>query len=204
MNQMQHDFMGGPVARDFGGVLGTPFRVFLLNGVIEKTNEAGKIVAEITDLPGLISSIVQSRVLHPRKLSGDDLKYIRTALRMRSHEVADALDISAEHYSRCETGTKTLSATNEKFFRMYAFLEMGSRNSALVDDAIDQGAISPERAKEAMEAFRKVFFDMKVQHIYSVDSELEFRFCRRANQDVCCGDDDGKWRSGPASDAEAA
>ena len=91
---MQHDYADGPVAQDYGELLGTPFKVFLANGVVEKVDEkTGKVMTEITDLPGLIACILQARVLHPRKLSGDDLKFIRVALRLRSAEVAEILDV---------------------------------------------------------------------------------------------------------------
>jgi len=94
---MQHDYVDSPVAQDYVELLGAPFKVFLVNGVVEKVDEkTGKVMTEITDLPGLIACILQARVMHPRKLSGNDLKFIRGALRLRSVEVADILDISPE------------------------------------------------------------------------------------------------------------
>jgi DNA-binding transcriptional regulator YiaG len=194
MNQMQHDFVGSPVAQDFAEVLGTPFKVFLSNGFVERPNSAGKVMVEIDDLKGLILAVVRSRALHPRKLSGDDLKFFRASLCMRSNEVAEALDLTPEHYSRCETGTKTLSSSAEKLYRMYAFLQASCQDRSIHDDP--PAPTTPEQAMEAMEAFRKVFFDMKIQHVYSVEVELELHFVRRANE--CCpadGDDDGKWRN---------
>jgi DNA-binding transcriptional regulator YiaG len=195
MNQMQHDFDAGPVAQDFGEVLGAPFKVWLANGFVETPNSAGELTVEIEDMKGLILMVVRSRALHPRKLSGDDLKFFRTSLCMRSNEIADALDVTPEHYSRCETGTKTLSSSAEKFYRMYAFLEASCKDKSLHD--APPVAATPEQAKEAMEAFRKVFFDLKIQHVYPVGEELEFHFVRRTRE--CCpannGDDDGKWRN---------
>ena len=129
---MQHDYADSPVAQDYGELIGVPFKVFLTNGVVEKVDEkTGKVMTEITDLPGLITCILQTRVLHPRKLSGDDLKFIRVALRLRSAEVADILDVSPEHYSRCETGTKTLSTSTEKFYRMRVFLQAVCKDKAI-------------------------------------------------------------------------
>lgn len=195
MNQMQHDFVGGPVAQDFGEVLGAPFKVFLSNGVLTKFKK-GKAMTEIDDLPGLIVSVVQSRALHPRKLSGEDLKFFRTALCKRSNEIAEALDLTPEHYSRCETGTKTLSSSTEKFYRMYSFLEAGCKDKALQDAPPVE--CNSEQAKEALDAFRQVFLNMKIHHIYPVGEELEFHFIRRARRaSECCpasGDDDGKWQ----------
>jgi DNA-binding transcriptional regulator YiaG len=190
---MQHDFVPGPVAQDFGEILGTPFKVYLANGFVERPNAAGKVSVEINDLKGLILMVVRSRALHPRKLSGDDLKFFRTSLCMRSNEIANALDVTPEHYSRCETGIKTLSSSAEKFYRMYAFLEASCKDKSLRD--APPIAATPEQAKEAMDAFRKVFFDMKIQHVYPVGEDLEFHFIRRTRE--CCAADgeDGKWRN---------
>src|SRR5579864_6703873 len=201
---MQHDLVGSPVAQDYGPMIGTPFKVFLSNGVEEKLDKnTGKIMTEIVDLPGLIASILESRVLHPRKLSGDDLKYIRSALHMRSAEVASVLDVSPEHYSRCEAGTKTLSPSGEKFFRMYVFLQAACKHTA-VQERLSKKKQEPvdcnsEKAKEALEAFRRIFTEMKIQHIFDADDELAFYFSWGARevgkQDADCGKDDGKWRT---------
>jgi hypothetical protein len=108
---MQHDCWGGgsPVAGHYyAESLGAPFKIYLTNGVETKVI-LGKTVTSIIDLPGLITAVVQSRVLHPRKLSGPDLKYIRSALCLKSKELAAALDLSPEHYSRLENGERTMS-----------------------------------------------------------------------------------------------
>jgi DNA-binding transcriptional regulator YiaG len=195
MNQMQHDFVARSVAQDFGEVLGAPFRVYLSNGVKETANAAGKVTVEIEDLKGLILMVVQERALHPRKLSGDDLKFFRTSLCMRSNEVADALDLTPEHYSRCETGIKTLSSSTEKLYRMYAFLQASCKDKAIHD--APPVPVTSEQADEAMDAFRTVFLGLKIEHIYAVGEELEFHFIRRVRRtsECCAGDDEGKWRN---------
>jgi hypothetical protein len=195
---MQHDSADSLVAQDYGEILGTPFKVFLSNGVEEKISEVTrKIATEIVDLPGLIALTLQSRVLHPRKLSGDDLKYIRSALHMRSADVADVLDVSPEHYSRCEAGTKTLSTSSEKYFRMYVFLQAASKHTAVQEALKKKGALqcSPEEAKETLEAFKRVFLEMKIQHIFPAEDVLEFSFCRGLGEQCADrGREDGKWR----------
>jgi DNA-binding transcriptional regulator YiaG len=202
VNQMQHDFVASPVAQDYGKMIGTPFKVFLSNGVEEKLNDVTRRVAtEIADLPGLIASILKARVLHPRKLSGDDLKYIRSALRMRSAEVAVVLEVSPEHYSRCETGVKTLSSTSEKFFRMYVYLQASYKNLAVQEELSkmkkENLQCTPEEAQAAVQAFQRVFLEMKIQHIFKAGDDLEFSFYRGARRDNECPDcgNDGKWRT---------
>ncbi len=203
MSQMQHDFDGGPVARDFSTLLGTPFKVFLSGGVSEHIDtKTGEIDIEITDAPGLIAAIVQARALHPRKLSGDDLKFIRSALCLRSNEVAVAIDASPEHYSRCETGAKTLSADKEKFYRMYVCLAAIFKDKSLQEKlskeyVIEKSMNSPSKEKthEAMKAFRKIFLDLKLDYIHPIEDEIEFHFYRHEiDMPTTCGDD-GKWTS---------
>ena len=141
MNQMQHDFIGSPVAKDYSGLLGTPFKVFLSNGVAVKFNKiTRKEITDFTDLPGLIATIVKSRVMHPRKLSGEDLKYIRSALALKSSVVAKALDMTPEHYSRCENGTKTFSSAAEKFYRMFVYLGASCRDKDLLEKTKEERA----------------------------------------------------------------
>src|ERR1700738_2011503 len=122
---MQHDFKdGGPVAGHyFAKSLGAPFKVYLANGVETKIDPiSGKAMTSIIDLPGLIAAVVRSRVSHPRKLAGDDLKFIRSALHLKSKGLAAALELSPEFYSRCESGHKAMSPTTEKLYRGYAYL----------------------------------------------------------------------------------
>jgi hypothetical protein len=77
---------------------------------------------------------------------------------------------------------------------MYSFLEAGCKNKCLHE--APPAEPKPEQAREALEAFYKVFLDMKILHIYPIGEALEFHFVRRTKE--CCpanGDDDGKWRS---------
>lgn len=200
MNQMQHDLVGGPVAQDYTSLLGTPFKVFLSNGVTVKSNTiTRKEKTEITDLPGLIAALVKARVMHPRKLSGEDLKYIRSALALKSSEAAKALDMTPEHYSRCEHSVRALSSAAEKFYRMFVYLEASRRDKSIseMSKAEKAKAIDAETAKKAIDAFQKVFLEMKIQHIYSAEDVLEFCFFRRECVPECegCEDDDGEWQS---------
>lgn len=216
MNQMQHDLVRSPVAKDYGDIIGTPFKVFLVNGVEEKFDSAtGKTKMEIIDLPGLICSILQCRALHPRKFSGDDLKFMRSALQMKSSELAEKLDVSPEHYSRCESGSKTLSTASEKFLRMFVFLQATSKNKFLLDHIQEQRSLKAEdpeklkeEAKEAVEAFKSLFFDMKIENICLAGDKLSFSFLRkpRCEHDECedCGnkeDVNAKWRKEPEKKA---
>src|SRR4051794_6434984 len=116
---MQHDPTDGPVAdHDYGRVIGAPFVVYLKNGVTTERNPiTGKTVISITDPAGLMAAIVRSRVLHPQKLTGPDLKFIRAALGLKAKTLAERLELTPEFYSRCEVGHKVMSGPTEKVYR---------------------------------------------------------------------------------------
>lgn len=202
MNLMQHDFQSGLVAeRDYGPVLGTPFGVFISEGVSERKEPAsGEIITDFVDLPGLIAVMVQSRVMHPRKLSGDDLKYIRSALCLKSKDVAQMVEMSAEHYSRCENGAKAMSAEKEKFYRMVVFLKSFEKRRDLHDRLsreallVEARKIDSKKAEKAMTAFSRIFLDMKLSTVYPVGERLAFHFYRGTHSDDnSCGDNDQDW-----------
>lgn len=202
MNQMmQHDSGGrgsSPVADHYDAkALGAPFKVYLTDGVETKLDSVtGKPVTSITDLPGLIAAVVRSRVLHPRKLSAADLRFIRSALCMKSKKLAAAVDLTAEHYSRCEAGSKTMSITTEKVYRCYVYLLSFARNRDIRDfiEKHKNEAVPPEEGKKALAAFRKIFIEMKISPVFDPAEELEFIFSRRVRpENNPCGEDDAEW-----------
>lgn len=69
----------------------------------------------------------------------------------------------------------------------------------------DKIVCKPEDAKEALDAFRSVFVDMKIQHIFPAGDVLEFSFSRHTRHDdehlVDGGKDDGKRRKEPERQA---
>jgi len=202
MNEiMQHDLAGsGPVAGHYHAKsIGSPFEVYLTNGFeITPDPASGKMMTSITDLPGLMAAIVQSRVSHPRKLSGADLKFIRSALCLQSKALARALELTPEHYSRCETGQKTMSIATEKVYRGYVFVASVLRDKNILD-AVRLGPrkeVTPDDAQKALEAIRKLFFDLRISPVFDVSEELKFVFSRRCpDEGRPCGDDDAQWKN---------
>jgi hypothetical protein len=196
---MQHDDFGagGPVAGHYlADKLGAPFKVYLASGVLRAPDPvSGKITTDITDLPGLIAAVVRSRVLHSRKLSGADLRFIRQGLCLKSKTLAAAVDLTPEHYSRCETGQKTMSAATEKVYRCYTCLLTFARDQEVQHMIREQRAgkakpVSTETGQKALAAFQKLFFEMEINPVYDPDEELEFTFWRRCPGHSPCGDDD--------------
>src|SRR6266851_2551895 len=85
--------------------LGAPFKVTLWGCVtlgIDPATAEEKI--NVPDVVGLINAVVRARVNHPRKLNGEELKFIRHALGVKAKVLAHFLDMSPEHLSRCEAG----------------------------------------------------------------------------------------------------
>jgi len=200
---MQHDFGGdSPVAGHYlAKSLGTPFKVYLTNGVDTEVDQAtGKVMTNITDLSGLIAAIVRCRVSHPRRLSGADLRFIRSALRLKSKTLAAVLDLTPEFYSRCESGQKAMSTTTEKLYRGYAFLitflsDEGVK-TAIRNERGKKKEDSLEDAQAALKSIGKLFSDLKISPVFPVGDELSFVFSRRCpDENVPCGDDDAKWEN---------
>jgi transcriptional regulator with XRE-family HTH domain len=103
-------------------LMGAPFQVVLERSVMEEYCEkCGHIYGvTIPDLKGLLAAIAMTRALDPLKLSGDEIKFLRKAIRWKAKELAEFLEISPEHLSRCEAGTHPLSNGLEKYLRHYA------------------------------------------------------------------------------------
>lgn len=195
---MQHERTGSvPVVKAPYHVdtLGAPFKVVLHNGVTREIDqETGKETVMIKDTIGLINAVVRSRVCHPRKLSGEEIKFIRKAIGVRSKVLAEFLDMTPEHFSRCEAGAKVMSVQSEKQFRMTAYLASFLENpsSLFVRNAPVATAKPPKKVMKSAVAFFKWFQSLKIESVFDAEDELSFDFSRRRE---CAGDcdDDGDW-----------
>jgi transcriptional regulator with XRE-family HTH domain len=191
----------GVVRRYEADTLGAPFKVTLMDSVsIRVDADTGEKLVRIPDLIGLINTVVRSRICHARKLNSEELKFIRLSLGVKSYKLANFLDMSPEHYSRCEAGTKTMSTAYEKLLRSFAFAASYRRDpDALLDGFVgesDRENSAPASSeipidKDALE-FLKFFFTMKIESVFDPAEELHFEF-RRVSGHGCDVPDDGKW-----------
>ena len=160
-------------------LLGAPFKVILENAVKQSVCAECDAVLKtaIPDPEGLVYAVVVARALHPRKMTGAEIRFIRHAMKWKAKEVAAELGISPEHLSRCENGSLPMSETTERLFRVYSILQVRDRSA--VDKLIDQG-------------FKK----FRIEASWDADDPLVFHFERRkvAGADRS-GEDgtDGKW-----------
>lgn len=185
--------------------LGAPFKVTLIESVrLSVDPKTGKEMVEIPDVVGLIAAVVRTRVIHPRKLNGDEIKFIRNALCIRAKVLAEFLDMSPEHLSRCEAGTKVMSPVSERMLRLFAYLATFYKDPEELIQRI--GSAEPETKPNAKDdefakSFIKRFISLKIQTVFDPADELHFEFVRRARHPEADGqpanDNNGEW-----SDAE--
>ncbi len=183
--------------------LGAPFQVMVMDSVeVNIDPVTGEEEISVPDVVGLINAVVRSRVEHPRKLNGKEIAFIRKALGVRAKVLAVFLGMSAEHLSRCEAGSKVMSASSEKLLRLFAFLGTYSKDPTamfnkfsdaikLREETIDKAP--PKNAQKIIDGFLRVFLGMKIQVMFD-PVPLQFRFVRRLSDVDCSGpDDDGEW-----------
>lgn len=185
--------------------LGAPFKVTVLDCVTVKTDAStGKELVNIPDLVGLINAVVQARVVHARKLNGSEFKFIRNALGVKANAIADFLEMSPEHLSRCESGVKVMSALSEKVFRLFAYLATFHPSpEEILAKKITGEEIGKEIGKktkkpdEMLKKFATQFLTMKIQPAFDVAEELHFEFSREPidpeNSDHPLDEQDSEW-----------
>jgi transcriptional regulator with XRE-family HTH domain len=103
-------------------LMGAPFQVAVEHAVVqERCKKCGAVLGnDIPDLRGLIAAVAMTRALDPEKLSGDEIRFLRKAVGWKAKDVAEILQVTPEHVSRCEAGKSPLSEGLEKYLRHYA------------------------------------------------------------------------------------
>lgn len=181
--------------------LGAPFRVTVRDSVvISHDADTGEERVQIPDLVGLISAVVRARVLHPRKLRCDEVKFVRKALGIRAKSLASFLEVSPEHLSRCESGAKIMSSQDERLLRLFAFVATNYKEPQELLDRMDDET-EPERKKEVSEAeipgYIRKFLGLKIQTLYNAGDELHFEFFRCPVDSSSQDNDDERWTPEP-------
>jgi DNA-binding transcriptional regulator YiaG len=96
-------------------LMGIP--LVLINGAYEATQD-GETCPVIPDPEGLEAAAAVARATMPDKLSGDEIRFLRRALRLKASVLAKFLDVTAETFSRWENGRETISANAERILRL--------------------------------------------------------------------------------------
>lgn len=170
--------------------IGAPFKVVLHHSVKVELDDAGEIASyTIPDPDGLIRTVVFTRVLHRRKLSGADIKFIRRALGMKQKDLAQRIETTPEHLSRCEAGSLVMSATTEKLLRIYA-----------LKTAVKLDKLGPcEASAKLDEALDSLFETIQPMPVHSIDDVLVLHFHHVAMPLTAANDSSrhgGKWKDG--------
>ena len=180
-------------------ILGAPFKVYLRDAVkVEICTSCEAVLSTtIPDPEGLFYAVSFERALHPRKLVGAEIKFLRNVMGWKAKKLADELGITAEHLSRCESGRLPLSMTTEKLLRLYVILQPGGASEAKFTIAKERAlAIFKDSAGDLIEAMNR----FKIEAGWKAEEPLVFHFERRRLHEASGlgpdGEDgkDGKWK----------
>lgn len=188
MSIIQHGWAEGVscVADRFEATdLGAPFKVTLIDSVrVSLDAKTGEVASyTIPNLEGLIRAVVIKRVLHRKKLTGADIKFLRKAVGIKQKDMAQRIETSFEHLSRCETGALVLSPTTEKLLRIF-----------VLKTAMKLHKVKSCKAKTDLEdALDRLFDVIKPIAAHAIDDVLELEFTLSSDAD---GDEDEPDASG--------
>lgn len=103
--------------------LGAPFRVILTNcvSVTVDTSTGEMLDYTIPDFEGLVRTVAMARLVHDRKLSGAELRFLRKSVGVAQVDLARVLDCKPEHLSKVEGGKYPLTSMAERWARMFLF-----------------------------------------------------------------------------------
>lgn len=155
--------------------LGISFKVILVDSAKCKTGEQGPEIY-IPDYQGLIKQIAVSRAAHPMKLKSGDIKFLRKTLGLKGKDLAEKLDISAEHLSRCENGDKTLAPNSEKVLRTLVLLEAVYVFKKAVEDHSDFQPEILDKILKLLDKLKDIASGLKISPVHTAEEELIFHF----------------------------
>jgi len=150
-------------------LLGAPFDITLINSVKEVwcVECQKKLSTTIPELEGLLQAVAWSRAFTSRKLSGEEVRFLRKAVGMKAKAFAEKIEMSPENLSRVENGQKPLGPGSEKLLRFFVLTRM------LDDDVV---------AKIGNEQIKKLF-DVKIESTWDPEKRLGYAYKFRGSED---------------------
>ncbi len=137
------------------GLVGLP-NVVVLNAARQYTcEECGTDNGiSVPDIKGLEAAVAVTRVMIPVKLTGREIRFLRTALGLKATELAERLGIggAGEKISRWENEKVPISSRDEKMLRILAGHELSERAKAI---EFDETKIFAMKIPAIVEAPRK-------------------------------------------------
>jgi transcriptional regulator with XRE-family HTH domain len=154
-------------------LLGAPFGVVLCDGVeITRCSQCGTILKTlIPDLSGFLRVIAETRALHPRLLTGSEIKFLRKSVDCKAKALARKIEMTPENLSRVENGMKPLGPQSEKLLRFYVL-------SRVLDDDVAIGLLDEKTASKKRKEYMDCIFNMKIKAVWNQSEPLVFYFVR--------------------------
>lgn len=168
--------------------LGTSFKVILVNSA-ECIKGGGRDEILIPDYQGLIKKVAVTRAAHPWKLKGGDIRFLRKTLGLRGKDLAEKLDITPEHLSRCENGDKVLSPNSEKVLRSLILLEAVYVLERAIEDSECENSDLRKQIRKLLESLGEIVSGLKISPVQSSEAilTLHFRRVRREERQAPSG-----------------
>lgn len=172
--------------------IGAPFRVLLKDSVCAGVDlDTGAKRVQIPDLKGLISEVVRLRVTDARKMSGEDIRFVRRALALQAKWLAAYLDVTPEHYSRWESGGRVMPSATERCFRLFAFAAtLVEEPEALASYPEKNSKLmkSNKKSEELAKNFVDTFLRMKIDPVRDADDQISYVLLRNPQPQICASD----------------
>jgi putative zinc finger/helix-turn-helix YgiT family protein len=134
-----HKMDGKPIAQHETRDLGIPLVIY--NAVHAHTcQHCGLVTYSIPFPERLAAAAAVCRAKMPEKLSGNEIRFIRKALKLPAKDMSDVLQVAPETFSRWENDKAPINPTSEKLLRILAGLRLGPLAPAVgfrAEDIID-------------------------------------------------------------------
>ncbi len=161
--------------------LGAPFKVVLHDSVTAEFTATGEMVSyHIPDFDGLVAIVVMARLFNDRKLSGDEIKFLRKAMGLSQSDFARALGVNASTLSRVEAGAQVLGPVNEKWLRLYLSKRAGKLDRLEKED----------HRRMVDELLDKLFDDFMPVAAHDASEGLTLNFSRQPSVPLPANDDE--------------
>lgn len=106
--------------------------VYLFGIVQYRCPECGEETVSIPNIKGLHLVIARALVCKEEMLSGDEVKFLRKELKLRSKNMAEALSMEPETYSRWENAKQKVSSNYDKELRLMYILNASEENGRVL------------------------------------------------------------------------
>jgi hypothetical protein len=146
---------------DASELLGLP-HVYVRQAVQEsRCEKCGEVTSiEIPNLEGLVAAVAVARVLHPLKLLGKDIRYLREALEMTGQELGEkVVKVLPFQISKWENDKEPIGTQSETLLRLYVVDKL-ARLTAI---KVNRNAVHQMRSKawRPIDKELRMYFSLK-------------------------------------------